>query len=130
MISFSRKWNALQNYWTRTYCLISVREKTVMRGCSWPISCPSSILAYSCYSSQFVAFCHICYSTFSHSKKNSSYFCHFCDICYFFYTFLIAVFFQSCLLNLRKQFASKFLLTRSILDISDLSVILLSYLEL
>ena len=37
---------------------------------------------------------------------------------YFFYTFLIAVFFKSFLLKLRKQFASKFLLTRSILDIS------------
>ena len=30
-----------------------------MRGCSWPLPCPSTILAYSCYSSQFVAFCHI-----------------------------------------------------------------------
>ena len=30
-----------------------------MGGCSWPLSCPSTILAYSCYSSQFVAFCHI-----------------------------------------------------------------------
>ena len=30
-----------------------------MRGCSWPLSCPSTILAYSCYSSQLVAFCHI-----------------------------------------------------------------------
>ena len=37
---------------------------------------------------------------------------------YFFYTFLIAVFFKSFLLKLRKQFASKFLLTRSILDTS------------
>ena len=55
---------------------------------------------------------------FSHSKKNSSYFCDFFDICYFFYTVLIAVFFKSFLLKLRKQFASKFLLTRSILDIS------------
>ena len=63
-------------------------------------------------------FCHICYSIFSHSKKNSSYFCYFCDICYFFAIFLIAVFFKSFLLKLRKQFASKFLLTRSILDIS------------
>ena len=61
-------------------------------------------------------FCHICYSIFSHSKKKS---CYFCDICYFFYTFLIAVFFKSFLLKLRKQFASKFLLTRSILDISE-----------
>ena len=55
---------------------------------------------------------------FSHSKKNSSYFCDFCAICYFFYTFLIAVSFKYFLLKLRKQFASKFLLTRSILDIS------------
>ena len=30
-----------------------------MGGCSWPLSCPSTILAYSCYSSQLVAFCHI-----------------------------------------------------------------------
>ena len=37
---------------------------------------------------------------------------------YFFYTFLIAVLFKSFLLKLRKTFASKFLLTRSILDIS------------
>ena len=53
----------------------------------------------------------------SYSKKNSCYFCDFCQICYFSYTFLIAVFFKSFfLLKLRKQFASKFLLTRSILD--------------
>ena len=71
---------------------------------------------YSCY------FCHICYSIFSHSKKHSSYFCDFCDIFYFFCTFLIAVFFQSFLLKLRKQFASKFLLTRSILDRSGRTV--------
>ena len=55
---------------------------------------------------------------FSHSKKNSSYFCDFCAICYFFYTFLKAVFFKSFLLKLQKQFANKFLLTRSILVIS------------
>ena len=55
-----------------------------------------------------------------YSKKNSCYFCDFCEICYFFYTFLIAVFFKSFLLKLRKQFASKFLLTRSILDISEI----------
>ena len=70
---------------------------------------------------------HISYSIFSHSKKHSSYFCDFCDIFYFFYTFLIAVFFQSFLLKLRKQFAnkqfaSKFLLTRSILDRSGRTV--------
>ena len=78
--------------------------------CSIPLNC------YSCY------FCYICYSysVFSHNKKNSSYFCDFCDISYFFYTFLIAVFLKSFLLKLRKQFASKFLLTRSILDISEL----------
>ena len=35
---------------------------------------------------------------------------------YFFYTFMIAVFFKSFLLKLRKQFASKFLVTRSILE--------------
>ena len=53
----------------------------------------------------------ICYSIFSHSKTNSSDFCDFCDICYFFYnTFLIAVFFKSFLLKLRKQFDEKFLL--------------------
>ena len=63
-------------------------------------------------------FCHICCSIFSHGKKNSCYFCDFCEICYFFYTFLIAVFFKYFLGKLRKQFASKFLLTRSILDIS------------
>ena len=65
---------------------------------------------------------HISYSIFSHSKKHSSCFCDFCDIFYFFYTFLIAVFFQSFLLKLRKQFASKFLLTRSILDRSGRTV--------
>ena len=54
---------------------------------------------------------------FSQSKKNSGYFC---EICYFFYTFLIAVFFQSFLIKLRKELVSKFLLTRSILDVSDL----------
>ena len=86
--------------------------------------CKSRILkiCYSCY------FCHICYSIFSHSKKNSSYFCAFWDICYFLYTFLIAVFFKSFLLKLRKQFPSKFLLTRSILDISVyLSSVLASF---
>ena len=70
-------------------------EKTVMRGCSWPLfSCPSTILAYSCYSSQFVAFCHISRLSLpfslskcrilllliSHSMKNSCYFCDFCQI--------------------------------------------------
>ena len=67
----------------------------------------------SCY------FCHISCSIFSHDKKNSCYFCDFCEICYFFYTSLIVVFFKYFLLKLRKQFASKFLPTRSILDISD-----------
>ena len=67
-----------------------------MRGCSWPrFSCPSTILAYSCYSSQFVAFCHISRLSLpfslskcrilllliSHSMKNSCYFCDFCQIC-------------------------------------------------
>ena len=52
---------------------------------------------------------------FSDSKKNA---CYFCEICYFFYTFLIAVFFTSFLLKLRKELVSKFLLTISILDIS------------
>ena len=64
-------------------------------------------------------FCHICFSIFSRSKINSCYFCDFCEICYFFYTFLIVVFFKYFLLKLRKQFASKFLPTRSIIDISD-----------
>ena len=41
-----------------------------------------------------------------------------CEICYFFYTLLIAVFFTSFLLKLRKTFASKFLQATSILDIS------------
>ena len=70
-------------------------------------------ICYSCY------FCHIYYSIFSHSKKKSCYFCDFCKICYFFYTFLIAVFFKSFFPKLRRQFASKFLLTRSILDTSE-----------
>ena len=65
-----------------------------------------------------IFFCHLCYSIFSHSKKNSCYFCDFCEICYFFCTFLIAVFFTSFLLKLRKELVSKFLLTISILDIS------------
>ena len=72
-----------------------------MRGCSWPLSCPSTILAYSCYSSQFVAFCHISRLSlpFSLSKcrillnfvilaifaifvaQSSCYFCDFCEIC-------------------------------------------------
>ena len=75
-------------------------------------------LAFCLYKSRilknllFLLFCHICYSIVSHSEKN------FCDICYFFYTFLIAVLFRSFRLKLRKTFASKFLLTRSILDIS------------
>ena len=30
-----------------------------MRGCSWPLSCPSTIVSFSCYASQSVAFCHI-----------------------------------------------------------------------
>ena len=47
------------------------------------------------------------------------YFFDFCEICYFFFTFLIVVFFKYFLLKLRKQFASKFLSTRSILDVSD-----------
>ena len=64
-------------------------------------------------------FCHISCSIFSRSEKNSCYFCDFCEICYFFYTSLIVVFFKYFLLKLRKQFASKFLRTRSILDISD-----------
>ena len=42
---------------------------------------------------------------------------------YFFYTFLIAVLFKSFLLKLRKTFASKFLLTRSILDISEIDTL-------
>ena len=41
-----------------------------------------------------------------------------CEICYFFHTLLIAVFFKSFLLKLRKKFASKFLQTTSIQDIS------------
>ena len=64
-------------------------------------------------------FCHISCSIFSRSEKNSCYFCDFCEICYFFYTSLIVVFFKYFLLKLRKQFASKFLPTRSILDVSD-----------
>ena len=83
---------------------------------SWPFLFVNVEFLKICYSSYI---CHICYSIFSHTKKNSSYFCDFCDICCFFYTFLIAVFFKSFLLKVRKQFASKFLLTRSILDISD-----------
>ena len=55
----------------------------------------------------------------TYSKKNSSYFCDFCDICYFFSIFLIAVFFKSFFAKIAKQFASNFLLTRSILDISE-----------
>ena len=78
--------------------------KTVMCGCSCPLSCPSTILAYSCYSSQFAVFCHISRLSlpfppsncrillnllfllfllkfFSHRKKNSCYFCDFCEIC-------------------------------------------------
>ena len=88
------------------------------RSPSWPflfVKVEFWKICYSCY------FFHICYSIFSHTKKRS-YFCDFCDICYFFYTFLIAVFFQSFLLKLRKQFASKFLLTRSILNISGRTV--------
>ena len=64
-------------------------------------------------------FYHICYSIFSLSKKKSCYFCDFCEICYFFYNFLI-VSFKCFLLKLRRQFDSKFLLTRSILNISAL----------
>ena len=85
---------------TKPFLAFSLRKSRILKIC------------YSCY------FCHICYSIFSHSKKKASYFCDFCDIYYFFYTFLIAVFFKSFLLKLRKQFASKFLLSRSILDIS------------
>ena len=81
-----------------------LRNLRASRSPSWPflfVKVEFWKICYSCY------FCHICYSIFSHSKKNSSYFCDFCDICYFFYTFLIAVFFKSFLLKLRKQFASK-----------------------
>ena len=79
-----------------------------MRGCSWPFSCPSTILAYSCYSSQFVAFCNISrlslpfslckcrillnllfllflpyllLNLFTYSMKNSCCFFDFCEIC-------------------------------------------------
>ena len=92
-----------------------MRNLWTSRSPSWPflfVKVEFLKICYSCY------FCHICYSISSHSKKNSSYFCDFCNICYFLYAFLIAVFFKSFLLKLRKQFASKFLLTRSILDIS------------
>ena len=47
---------------------------------------------------------------FSYSKKNSRYFCDFCETCSFFYTFLIAVFFSSFLLKLRRDLVSKLLL--------------------
>ena len=73
MISFSRKWNALQNYWTRT-----LRNVPTFRSPSWPflfLSVEFCEICYSCY------FCHICCSKFSHRKKNSCYFCHFCEIC-------------------------------------------------
>ena len=86
------------------------------RSRSWPFLFLSLVFCSICYSCYF---CYICYSIFSLSKENSSYLCDSCDICYFFiYTFLIAVSFKSLLLTFRKQFASKFLLTRSILDIS------------
>ena len=94
-----------------------LRNLRTSRSPSWPFLFESVEfwkICSSCY------FCHICNSIFSHSKKNSSYFCDFCDIWYFFYTFRIAVFFKSFLLKLGRQFASKFLLTRSILDISEL----------
>ena len=44
--------------------------------------------------------------------------CYSCYICYFFHTFVIAVSFKTFLPKLRRQFASKFLPVRSILDIS------------
>ena len=78
-----------------------LRNLRTSRSSSWPslslVGVEFCKICYSCY------FCHICYSIFSHSKINSSYFCDFCDICYFFYTFLIAVFFKSFSLTLRKQ---------------------------
>ena len=92
-----------------------LRNLRTSQGRSWPFLFVKVEFWKICYSFYF---CHICYSIFSHSKKNSSYFCDFCDICYFFYTFPRAVFFKSFLVKLRKNFASKFLLTRSILDIS------------
>ena len=65
-----------------------LRNLRTSRSPSWPflfVKVEFWKICYSCY------FGHICYSIFSHSKKNSSYFYHFCDVCYFFYTFLIAV---------------------------------------
>ena len=102
-------------------CFAKRKKEKTSQSPSWPflfVKIEFWKICYSCY------FCHIytVYSLlhfFSHSKKNSSYFCDFCDICYFFYAFLIAVFFKSFLLKWQKQFASKCLLTRSTLDISD-----------
>ena len=72
MISFSRKWNALQNYWTRT-----LRNLRTSRSPSWPFLFPSVEFCEICYSCNF---CDIYCSIFSHSKKNPCYFCNFCDI--------------------------------------------------
>ena len=89
---------------------------------------------------------------FSASKKNPCYFCDFCDICGHFGVLFGFFFSKSCFLldllflrflryckwfsyiifsqlflwrQLRKKFASKFLLTRSILDISELYSLML-----
>ena len=73
MISFSRKWSALQNYWTRT-----LRNLPTSRSPSWPFLFLSVEFCEICYSSYF---CHICCSKFSHRKKNSCYFSDFWEIC-------------------------------------------------
>ena len=59
MISFSRKWKALKNYWTRT-----LRNLRTSRSPSWPFLFPSVEFCEICYSCNF---CHICCSVFSHS---------------------------------------------------------------
>ena len=118
----------LRTYWSPSWPFLfpSVEFCEICYSCYFcHICCAkfSHCMKNSCYFCDFFAkfadiskpFCYICYSIFS---QNSRYFCDFCDIFYFFYIFLIAVFFRSFLLKLRKQFASKFLLTRSILDIS------------
>ena len=120
MISFSRKWKALQNYWTRT-----LRNLRTSRSPSWPFLFPSVEFCEICCSCYF---CHICCSIFSHSMKNSCYFCDFCEICgltealldlssfkcRILWNLLFLLFLPYLLLNLFKKHEIKILLTFAI----------------
>ena len=107
MISFSRKWNALQNYWTRTCTHLSFSSQIfyinsdIMQRLTYKEKNRDELLQYNainltsqkkwlelplnrktllriCFNTMW--FLRYLSSVFLVRKKNPCYFCHFCDI--------------------------------------------------